>query len=532
MQLLTILGTIGFFLWLIRNISFWVALFQIKEYRRDRLMVHLTETKQGKKVLFSVVSLIKWLLLGAFMVSVFVEGITTWLTVGVFMLYTYEGCVVLSELFFRRFKRPTITGKSFIISFISFLCLALLFCLPLVGYGAWMIFLDRVTLLIISIFVFFFAFPTELYVDLKIRQAHQRMRKYPQIIVIAVSGSYGKSSTKEYIAQILSSKFIVVKTVGSNNTAIGIAKTILQKITAKTEVFVVEMGAYKKGEIAQLAAMVPPTISVTTSVSDQHLSLFGSVENAMETEMELIHALSKNGLALFNGNNSNTLALFSQTDNKKSLYLVGNSNGTVKPTINATNLQVTKDGIRGLVTTNKETFPFFVPLLGKHMIENVLPAIYIALKLGIPKKSIISSLSQLTPPDKTMMARTGEDGVTLVDDTFNASPESVSAAMEYMQVYKHKKIYVLTPLIELGKHAKSRHEEIGFEAGTKCDYLFLTNNNFYDDIMQGIMLGNGNCIVTVDKPLGIAKQIHSLAKRGDVIVYEGKESGLALKKYI
>lgn len=529
MHMLVILGTIGWMLWILRNVSFWVGLFQIKEYRRDRLLVHLRETRQGKSVLFSFVSFIKWGLLVAYMGAALYDGISSYLAMAVFLLYGYEGVVVCYEIITHRIKRPTITGKAVVISLVSVLVVSVLFFFPLVEYSAWLLFLDRITVGVISLFVFFFAFPTELYVDWKIKKATEKMREHKKVLVIAVSGSYGKSSTKEYISQVLSSTFTVIKTTGSNNTPIGIAQTILNNIDSKTDIFVVEMGAYKKGEIAQLAQMVPPTISVTTSVSDQHLSLFGSVKNAMETEMELIDALPKDGLALFNGNNENTALLYTQTKKNKAIYQLETKE---KVGIRATDITVSKNGIHCVIVKGTEKMSIFVPLLGKHMLENVLPAVYIALHLGISKKSIQASLEQLVPPPKTMIMQTTHDGITLVDDTFNASPESVSAAMEYLQVSTKRRIFVLTPLIELGKHAPSRHHAIGVDAAKKCDYLFLTNNNFYDDIMQGVMEGGNACIVKVDKPLVIAQALRTLVQRGDIVMFEGKEAGLALRKFL
>lgn len=518
-------------LWIMRNVLFWVGLWQTKEYRLDRLLAHLRETSQGRHLMFSTMSLIKWLLIFSYVFVALNDRFSMQYGVLVSILYILEGSVVFWEFFAGRLRRPVRTMKSLLIILMTLLMMILFVLLPMTDAPLWMLLIDRITVLIIALFVFFFAFPTEVWVDVKIQQAIKKLAHHQKLLVIAVSGSYGKSSTKEYIAQILKEKYAVVKTEGSNNTPVGVTMTILNKIHPHTQVFVVEMGAYKKGEIAQLCEIVRPDISVTTSVSDQHLSLFGTLENAMATEMELIHALpGKTGLALFNGNNPISAKLYTKTKKNKILYKSLDISGDNKIDMAATNTQVNKDGVSFDVIIKGRKQHFKTSLLGSHMVENILPGIYIAEYLKVSLPAIKKAVAHLIPPPGTMTRKELTNGVTLVDDTFNASPESVMAALKYMQVYDKKKIFVLTPLIELGKNAGERHCAIGRLMSVGVDYLFLTNNNFYKDIMKGIIEGNSKCMVQVGKPDQIAEEIIRLADGGDVVMFEGKEAGKVLTK--
>ena len=318
MEYLFIIALFGFFLWIIRNTLAWVALWQSKEYRLDRLSVHFRETIQGKQLFASPIMISNWVLLFSF--GMYPSGFDG---IAVALLYVCAGIYVLFEIISGyKLRRPVRTVKAITITLLSvFSVVALSLILGIDSFRR-LLFLDNLLILLIAFYVFLFALPTRLYIQYKIKKAKERIKQHEKLLIIGVSGSYGKSSTKEYIAQVLAAKYNVVKTFGSNNTPIGIANTILSRITNKTEIFVVELGAYKRGEIAELCTIVLPRISVTTSVSDQHLSLYGTLQNAIDTERELISALPKDGVALFNGNNANTYMLYKQTKKQKVLYAV------------------------------------------------------------------------------------------------------------------------------------------------------------------------------------------------------------------
>lgn len=529
MQDLFFITSLGFILWIIRNTLFWVELWQSKEYRLDRLSVHLRETLQGNHLFFSPLSIIKWVLLLLYGIGFLTHRIPALYTIGVEILYLIEGTFVCLELWNGyKLRRPVRTLKAIAITLLSVCSLLLLYSLLHTNIYIKFLLLDRMLIVLIAVFVFLFAFPTKIYIAMKIKKAKEHCKAMKKLLIIAISGSYGKSSTKEFIAQVLEQKYTVVKTHGSNNTPIGIANTMLAHITEKTDVFVVEMGAYKKGEVTQLCEIVPPNMSVTTSISDQHLSLFGSVTNAIATEQELLTALPKDGLALFNGNSENNYPLYTTTKKKKILYKVVAKEEKNLP-IQAMHVVQEKDGVRFTVLLEKKKIEFTAPILGVHMVENILPAIFIGNYLGIPVSLIQQAVAHLAPPPKTMTKKVLSTGVILIDDTFNASPESVQSAMEYLSIYQTKKLFVLMPLVELGKHAKKRHYDIGVQAAKVCDYLFVTNKNFYEEIRQGVTDGGTHCQLLYKNIPALVTEISALAQKDDVIIFEGKEAGKVLQ---
>lgn len=525
-----------FFVWMVRNVLFWTHLWQLKEYRFDRVFIHLKETTQGQQLLFSFFSLTKFAAILVYPLVVFNPTLTGAYHFFITVMYGVLAYRVFQEIYLRILKRPILTVKAGFI-LVSVLSISfLLFFIPLIDEFVWLLFLDKLMPFLAAFVVFFLAFPTELYRDWVIERAGRRIRNHKKLLVIGITGSYGKSSTKDYIAQILSAKYSVVKTLGTNNTPIGIANTILSSLKDSTDIFVVEMGAYRKGEVAEMCDIVHPKIGVLTAVNAQHASLFGSIENTKIAKYELIEALPKDGLALFNGNNKNVYQLYKKTKKPKILYFTRdarNNHGIYlkegDKTVEAYSITVQEESISFEVYMGGKVVHFMAPLIGGYNIENILPAIHIAEYLGMDEKDIKRAVSQLIQLPKTMNYHMLESGAVVINDTFNANPQAILAALDYIRIYPGKKIFVLQPMIELGREAQNEHRKIGEQIAGVCDYLFLTNKNFYSSIVQGAQK-HGNCIVQVSGPYQLEQLIRTTLRKGDVAVFEGKESAFSFSR--
>ncbi|MCL5432963.1 MAG: UDP-N-acetylmuramoyl-tripeptide--D-alanyl-D-alanine ligase [Patescibacteria group bacterium] len=522
-----ILTTILFAIWVIRNTLFWVNLWQLKEYRLDRILIHLKETSQGRSLLFSPLALIKWGLIFSYALVPFELLSLPIYRILVSVVFLYQLILVLKDIAKQQIKSPIFTLKVVFVLFMTFSVAIILCFFPLTERFLWLLLIDKFVTFFIGFVFYILSFPTEFYRDLQIERAIKKIRRNDKLLVIGVTGSFGKSSTKEYIAQILSKKFKVVKTRGNNNTPIGIANTILSDLRKSTEVFVVEMGAYKKGEITHMCQIVKPRIGIITSVNDQHLSLFKSLENIMNAKYELVEALPKNGQALFNANNENSYKLYRKTKKRKLLY--GTSLDD-KPDIYAKNISVKKNSVSFDVVTKKTVEKIKAPLIGAQNVENILPAVAIAETLGMNFEEIKKAASYLLPQPKTMVLHKFSNGCAVIDDTYNANPNAVLAALKYINIYKGKKILVLQPMIELGKNAETDHYDISKSISRFCDYLFLTNSNFNGIILEGIKDGGGKCQVKIGNSDELAELIKSTVKSEDVVVFEGKEAGFVMAK--
>lgn len=544
---LLFLGTaLLFFVWIFRNALFWIALWQTKEYRFDRLLVHFKETENGKRLLFSWLSLLKWLVLFSYGFVVFIDGhLLFYYQLAVAAVYLLELGVIYKEVLRRRIKRPVFTMKAIVLLVLTIYFYGLFFMLPIFDRFVWMLLLDRLLVVLIGFFIFAFSIPTALYTDLIVDKAMKKLEAHRRLLgsgkgflVIGITGSYGKSSTKEYVAQILSHGFAVLKTEGTNNTPIGIAKTILHGLKVNTEIFVAEMGAYKRGEIAELCQIAHPQIGVLTGINDQHLSLFGSIQNTMSGKYELIAALPYNGLALFNGNNAYVYDLWRSCTKKKVLYVTEEKKKEYKrlntqqrfPVVSADAIVINKTNVEFDITLGKKRVHFISPVIGKQAIENMLPAIYLAHHLGMSPAAIKQAVSTLQPLAKTMTIKTVASKTTFVDDSYNANPDAIMAVLDYAQLYKGKRIMVLTPIIELGKNANATHYQLGKAIAQQCDYLFVTNKNYYDHIRKGVLDAKHNCVIYSNTPSYIASFIQKHTGKDDVVIFEGRDAGMVLAK--
>ncbi|MCL5438457.1 MAG: Mur ligase family protein [Patescibacteria group bacterium] len=522
-----ILTTILFAIWVVRNTLFWVNLWQLKEYRLDRILIHLKETSQGKSLLFSPFAIIKWLTIFLYTLVPFELLSLSIYNILVSAVFLYQLILILKDATKQEIKSPIFTIKTVFVLFMTFSVVIILYFFPITEKFLWLLLIDKFVPFFISLVFYTLSFPTEFYRDLQIDRAIKKIRKNDKLLVIGVTGSYGKSSTKEYIAQILSKKYKVLKTKGNNNTPIGIANVILSDLKNSTEIFVVEMGAYKKGEIAHMCQIVKPKIGVITSVNDQHLSIFRSLENIISAKYELVESLPKNGLALFNANNENSYKLYKRTKKHKILY------GTFldeKLDIYAKNILTKKNSVSFEVVTKKVVKQMKAPLIGAQNVENILPAVAIADYLGMSFEDIQKAVFSLLPQPKTMVLHKLSNGCTVIDDTYNANPNAVSAVLKYINIYKGKKILVLQPMIELGKNTEKDHYEISKNISRICDYLFLTNSNFNGVILEGIKDGGGNCQVKIGNSDELAELIKSTVKPEDAVVFEGKEAGFVMAK--
>lgn len=531
MDSLFLITSIFFFVYVVRNSLFWLHLWQIKEYRLDRMLVHLKETRGGRDLLLHIWHVAKiFLLVSPLFLSLYTKSSVWWRGYGILVsiLFFISFFNVIQELKSRRVRFPIFTPKVIFIFVATVTIEVLFYLMPVLDKFFWLLFLDRLVPLVIATSIATFSVPSELYRDFTIMKAARKLETYKNLLVIGITGSYGKGSTKEFVKKVLSTRFNVVATVGTLNTSIGISRTIFE-IRKNTHIFVVEMGAYQVGEIWQMCEIVKPKIGILTAVNDQHLSLFGTLQHIKKAKYELIESLPKeSGLALFNGNNPIVLSLSKKTKQRKVVYYAdyrGEEGDSYD--IKASHIRLHKFHISFNVTfkdTNRSIEQIKVRVLGKHNVENLLPALYIGYSLGLGEKELREGLGRIVPLKKTMEPFITPRGVVLIDDTFNANPASIVAACDYMKIYKGKKVCVLQSMIELGAHAEKDHRAVALYIGAVCDILILTNHNFFRVMADAIQEAGSKCMVRVKGPQDTADFIQETLEKGDVVVFEGKEA--------
>lgn len=281
-------------------------------------------------------------------------------------------------------------------------------------------------------------------------------------INLCVTGSNGKTTTKEIIAHILSQEFPLLKTSGNYNNEIGIPLTLLQ-LHKSHKLLVTEMGMRGLGEIKTLTNFIHPHLSVITNIGEAHLGLLGSKDNIFRAKSELLQSLDKEGIAILNRDDSYFLQMWEVVKGKK-VYTFGIENTS---DIMAHHIRMVSDqGMRFILEIKDgEKREIYFPLLGRYNIYNALAASAAAFALGTELDSIERGLSSFKPLDLHMQLRNFNKDIKILNDSYNASPLSVKSALETFAeaAQNHRKIAILGDMLELGEKTDFYHREIGKE---------------------------------------------------------------------
>ena len=316
------------------------------------------------------------------------------------------------------------------------------------------------------------------------RMAEEKLRvRSPK--VIAVTGSAGKTTTKELIAHMLAARYRVLRTPSSFNTPMGISRTVNDALTDQ-DYFVVEMGAYTKGEIAKLCRLVGGAdISVITTVNAQHLERFGSLEKTAEAKFEIVEGLKPGGTAVLN---FDVPAVRMHAANHPGLDILTFGIESDDVRLRATAVREQEGGIEVDLTVDGESAMVRTPLLGRHNAGNVLAAIGVGLKCGLDLPYMAAALRTARPPEHRLQPMTLPTGGIYLDDGYNGNPQGIIGALEVLGAYAPKRRIVITPgLIEMGKDRAQYHEAIGRAAAGNVDVAFLVGPKQTADIRRGML---------------------------------------------
>lgn len=301
-----------------------------------------------------------------------------------------------------------------------------------------------------------------------IRDAQKKLR--PGLLVIGVTGSYGKTSVKTYVAHLLSIRYNVLATPESYNTPMGVVRTIREKLEPSHNVFVCEMGARHVGDIHEICNIVHPKHGVLTAIGPQHLETFKTVDNIAKTKFELIDALPPDGLAFLSWGNE-TVRNFVNTIPNAVHYAVSDDKTL---DVRAENLRADAGGLRfDIVTREGERESFTSSLLGAHTVENITAAIAVALRLGLPLRELPPAVRNLKPAKHRLELLPKGNGLTVIDDAYNANPAGAAAALEALSLFGGVKIIITPGMVELGEAEEEENFSFGRKIAKVCDFTAL-----------------------------------------------------------
>lgn len=314
-----------------------------------------------------------------------------------------------------------------------------------------------------------------------VSDAARILREMPDLTVIGVTGSYGKTSVKYFLNTLLSSKFNVLQTPGNYNTTLGVVRTIREQMKPFHEIFICEMGAREVGDIKEICDLVHPDYGIITSIGPQHLQSFHTVENIIGTKFELADAVPAEGKVFLNYDNS---------------YIRGHkidknvvSYGTAGAAIDyrAYDITVSPNGSTfKMKDAQGEEFEFHTRLVGNHNVQNIAGAIAVAHTLGIPMEKLRYPVKQLeSVPHRLQLSRQG--GRILLDDSYNSNKNGFMAALDTLAMFKELRILMTPGMVELGEKQYSENKEVGVYAADKCDYAVLVGREQTKPIQDGLL---------------------------------------------
>lgn len=292
-------------------------------------------------------------------------------------------------------------------------------------------------------------------------------RSLYNIPVIQVTGSVGKTSTRDIIANVIRTKYKTLQTEGNLNNHIGLPTTILK--LKDHEALVVESGMNHLGEISYLGKITKPTIAVITNVGTAHIGLLGSRENILKAKLEILENLKPEGTIVIN-NDNDMLNKWAKEDKVYKKYTFGIDE---KSDVMAYNIKIGNNSSTYNVKINNEEYTVNVPTSGKHFVYNSLCAIAVGNLLGISPENIIKGIETFSLTKNRMEVVKIKDNVTVINDAYNASYDSMKPALEYLsELPANRKIAVLGDMFELGEFSEEIHRKVGIEVVThKIDIL-------------------------------------------------------------
>lgn len=352
-----------------------------------------------------------------------------------------------------------------------------------------------------------------------INDARRILAQMKDMTIIGITGSYGKTSTKHYLNRILSEKYSVLMTPGSFNTPMGVVRTVREMLQPYNNLFIVEMGAKNIGDIREICDIVHPKYGIVTAVGEQHLESFKSIENVQRTKFELIDALPADGFGVLNND-------FPYIANR----MVNNvevKRYTVNPTENsdyhAENITYSAHGTSFRIVGCGKSLELTTKLVGECNISNLLAAVILAMRLGVPDNKIQYAVSKIEQVEHRLNIKRTPSGIIIIDDAFNSNPDGSRMALDVLAGMTGGKRIVITPgMIELGSKQEYYNELFGEHIAETCDIAIIVGEYNREAIVTGIKRKQHNALTmhTVSTFADAQKIMLSIAKSGDTVLYE------------
>lgn len=345
-------------------------------------------------------------------------------------------------------------------------------------------------------------------------------------LTVGITGSIAKTSTKEAVAAVLAVRFRTLRSEGNENNEIGLPLTVL-RLDRQDEALVLEMGMYVGGEIADLARIGRPQIGVVTAVQLVHLSRAGTIEAIERAKAELVEALPTGGTAVLNADDERVARMADRTAARVLTYGFGPAADVTADSVESAGAA----GMRFVLRTATGRRPISVPSLGRHAVQNALAAAAVGIAAGLGLDEIAAGLAVRPPAThRGDLVRLGE--VTILDDSYNAAPASMRAALAVLADLPGRRVAVLGEMLELGDHHEASHLEVGRVAAGVADLLIVVGRGAEPIGRAARAAGmiSGRVIEVADRQAALEALRPRLAP-GDVVLVKAS-NGIGLERLV
>ncbi len=349
------------------------------------------------------------------------------------------------------------------------------------------------------------------------KQARSRIAVRPDLEVIAITGSYGKTSVKFAIREILSQRYPTLATPGSFNTPMGICRVVNNNLTDEHRFAVLEMGMRHPGDIAELCEIVSPNIAVITSVGVAHMESMGSIEAIAAEKGSLLTYLASDGVAILNGDDDRVLNM--QRGMSQKVITVSASGRSAD--FRAVDIRYDTNGAQFDVLWKDERIPFTTRLLGSHNVLNILMAIAVGHVADLSLRQMSHAIARLEPVEHRLEIKE-RGGLIVIDDAFNSNPVGAAGAVEVLGKFEGRRVIVTPGMIELGAEEHALNRAFGGQIASNVDDAVLVGPERTRPIAEGLIsAGFPESRIHVVKSLFDAQDwVASNLAHGDVVLFE------------
>jgi len=503
------------FLWFLSAVidyADFCYIWQLKEYRWDRMRDFLS-TEQGKAYC------IRWQLLWRSLLAIviFFWPINDDLSVKYILIALF--CVDLARAFYKFYhhelKRPKMTKKAMILVFFAIFVEGILFLLT----RDWTVLLLLLILrfFILSGITFALNILTNRVKAVLIKKAGLKLAQYDKLTVIGITGSYGKTTVKNYLTHILSAKFNVICTPEHTNTDIGVAQTILRSDFSNKDIFIVEIGAYRIGEIKKICDMVKPRIGILTAINEQHTSLFGDIKKTQQAKYELLLSIPKSGLAIVNCDNLYCREMLNELS---ATILTFGMDPECSPTLLIKESSSNLNGMSFKGEIGGKEVEAHSPIIGEFNAMNIAPCYLVALNLGMSAIEINERVSTLT--GGVRIVKYGN--CDIIDDSYNSNPDGFRAALDILNKFpsERHRVIITRGMLELGSKSDEIHEKIAEDIEFVADELVVITKDFIEPLKRGLDDKYRTKFVLKDNQADLLEFVTGLKLSNSVILVENR----------